>query len=113
MQALDDDLIISAFSPPPGKWHALEYERDRLRLLLEVSESIASHRDVAALFQDLAQRLPRIVPFDYINVVLYDPVHKVMRLHLLVVPETSTFKPEMELPIDQSPAGWFGKVSNP
>ena len=63
MPALDDHLVISAFAPPPAQWHALEHERDRLRLLLEVSESIASHRDVAALFQDLAQRLPRIVPF--------------------------------------------------
>jgi formate hydrogenlyase transcriptional activator len=40
----------------------LEGERDRLRLLLEVSESIASHRDVTALFHDLAERLPRVVP---------------------------------------------------
>jgi hypothetical protein len=46
MRALDDQLVIAAFSPPPAQWHALEYERDRLRLLLEVSESIASHRSL-------------------------------------------------------------------
>ena len=37
------------------------------QMLLEVSESIALHRDLQALFHDLAQRLPCMVPFDYIN----------------------------------------------
>ena len=32
----------------------LSHDRDRLRLLLEVSESIASHRDLDKLFQDLS-----------------------------------------------------------
>ena len=62
----------------------LTHERDRLRLLLEVSESIASHRDLEELFRDLAQRLPQIVPFDYINAVLHEPARDVMRLWLLV-----------------------------
>ena len=48
----------------------LTRDRDRLRLLLEVSESIASHRDLDEFLRDLAhRRLPHIVPFDYINVV--------------------------------------------
>src|SRR2546427_8672749 len=42
----------------------LSHDRDRLRLLLEVSESIASHRDLDELLHDLSQRLPPIVPFD-------------------------------------------------
>jgi predicted homoserine dehydrogenase-like protein len=32
----------------------LSHERDRLRLLLEVSESIAAHRNLNDLFEDLA-----------------------------------------------------------
>ncbi|HEY7531566.1 MAG TPA: GAF domain-containing protein, partial [Nitrospiraceae bacterium] len=62
----------------------LIHDRDRLRLLLEVSESIASHRDLEELFQDLAHRLPEVVPFDYINAILYNPERAVMRLWLLV-----------------------------
>jgi formate hydrogenlyase transcriptional activator len=73
--------------------------------LLEVSEAIALHRDLNALFQDLAQRLPRIVPFDYINLVLHDATRQVMRLHLLVVPEPVTIKPGLELPVNESPGG--------
>src|SRR5881296_2839116 len=83
----------------------LTHERDRLRLLLEVSESIASHRDLVELFHDLAQRLPRIVPFDYINLVLHDPTREVMRLHVLAAPESSTIRPGLELPVDESPGG--------
>jgi formate hydrogenlyase transcriptional activator len=73
--------------------------------LLEISEAIAVHRNLNELFQDLAQRLPRIVPFDFISLVLHDPAREVMRLHSLVAPETSTIRPGLELPIDQSPAG--------
>ena len=88
----------------------LTRERDQLGLLLEVSESIASHRDLNELFQDLAQRLPRIVPFDYINLVLHDPARNVMRLHLLAVPDESTIKPGMEFSVDESPGGFVWKT---
>ena len=88
-------------------------ERDRLRLLLEVSESIASHRDLNELFRDLAQRLPRIVPFDYINLVLHDGPRNVMRLHLLAVPDDSTFQAGMEFPIEESPGGLVWRTQQP
>ena len=88
-------------------------ERDRLRLLGEVSESIASHRDLNELFRDLAQRLPRIVPFDYINLVLHDAARNVMRLQLLVAPVDSTIKAGAEFPVDGSPGGFVWKTQQP
>lgn len=91
----------------------LIHGRDRLRLLLEVSESIASHRDLGELLHDLAQRLPRIVPFDYINVVLHDPVRDVMRLWLLVTSQPSTISPGLETPVDESPGGLVWKTQQP
>lgn len=91
----------------------LKYERDRLRLLLEVTESIASYRDLEALFRDLAQRLPPIVPFDYINVVLHEPSREVMRLWLLVTATPSTISPGLELPVDDSPGGLVWKTQRP
>ena len=81
--------------------------------LFGISEAIAVHGDLNELVQDLAQRLPAIVPFDFINLVLHDPIREVMRLHALVCPETSTIRPGMELPIDQSPAGWVWKSQQP
>src|SRR5438105_1857851 len=91
----------------------LAHERDRLRLLLEVSESIALHRDLGELFHDLAQRLPRLVPFDYINLVLHDPTREVMRLHVLAVPVPGTIRPGLELPVDESPGGLVWKTQQP
>jgi formate hydrogenlyase transcriptional activator len=88
-------------------------ECDRLALLLEVSESIASHRDLGELFHDLAERLPPIVPFDYINLVLHDPARNIMRLHLLVTPEPSTISPGLELPLDGSPGGYVWETQQP
>jgi formate hydrogenlyase transcriptional activator len=96
-----------------GRILSSEEEPDLLnsqyQALLEISEAIAVHRNLNDLFHDLAQRLPRIVPFDFINLVLHDPTREVMRLHTLVAPETSTIRPGLELPIDQSPAGLVWK----
>jgi len=91
----------------------LALDRDRLRLLLEVSESIASHRDLDELFQDLAQRIPQIVPFDYINVVLHDVARNVMRLCFLVTSEPSTFSTGLEIPMDESPGGLVWRTQQP
>src|SRR5262245_4999560 len=85
----------------------------RYEALLGISEAISAHRDLNELFHDLAQRLPRIVPFDIINLVLHDPTREVMRLHTLVAPESTTIRPGMELPIDQSPAGLVVKSQQP
>jgi len=87
--------------------------QNTLPLLLEVSEAIASHRDLNALFHDLAQRIPRIVPFDYINLVLHDPSRNVMRLQLLVVPQETTIKAGEEFPVDESPGGLVWKTQEP
>ena len=91
----------------------LIHGRERLRLLLEVSESIASHRDLEELFRDLAQRLPQIVPFDYINAVLHESTRGVMRLWLLVTATPSTISPGLELSIDESPGGLVWKTQQP
>jgi formate hydrogenlyase transcriptional activator len=92
---------------------ALTRERDRLALLLEVSESIASHRDLGDMFDDLGRRLPRIVPFDYILLLLHDPEHEVMRLHVLSAPEPSTITPRMAWPIDETSAGLAWRTQEP
>ena len=91
----------------------LIHDRDRLRLLLEVTESIASHRDLEELFRDLAHRLPKVVPFDYINAVLHEPALDVMRLWLLVTSIPSTIIPGLEIPVDESPGGWVWKTQQP
>ncbi len=92
---------------------ALSDERDRLQLLLDVTESIASHRDLTRLLEDLAGRLPQLVPFDFINAVLHDPATDKMRLWLLVTSEPSTLRPGLETPIEESPGGLVWKTQQP
>jgi formate hydrogenlyase transcriptional activator len=113
--------------PPGGKgrgWECLNmpdllqrrkslFTRHQYRTLLEVAEAIAAHRDLGALFRDLAARLPRIVPFDYINLVLHDPQRDVMRLQLLVTPEPTTIEEGLELPVATSPGGLVWKTQEP
>jgi len=91
----------------------LARDRDRLRLLLEVTESIASHHDQSLLLADLAKRLPQVVPFDFMNVVRHDPSRDVMRLWLLVTSEQSTIEPGLETPVDESPGGLVWKTQEP
>ena len=53
------------------------FTRERFRTLLDVAEAMALHRDLGESFQELARRLPRIVPLDRINLVLRDPARDV------------------------------------
>ena len=92
---------------------ALVHDRDRLRLLLEVSESIASHRDLADLFHDLAGRLPIVFKFSYILVILHDPERNVMRLHILEAPRPGRITPGVELQIEDSAGGWVWQHQQP
>lgn len=81
--------------------------------LLEVSESIAHHRDLGALFHDLAPRLHRVVQFDYLNLVLYIPETNLMRLHILETGQPQGIHPGMELPVNGTPSGLVFETQQP
>ena len=72
--------------------------------LLEVSRAIVRYRDLATLFQELAQRLHPVVEFDYIALILHDPRENTTRLHLLEAPFPRP--PDAPLPVNESPGGW-------
>jgi formate hydrogenlyase transcriptional activator len=75
--------------------------------LLDVSQAILQHRDLNGLFRDLAVRLRAIVPFDFLNLVLFDAASNTMRLHILEsTTEVEPIVPEMEFPPEDSPSGW-------
>src|SRR5260370_10911456 len=81
--------------------------------LLEVSESIAHHRDLGALFHDLAPRLHRVVQFDYLNLVLHSPETNLMRLHILETGQPHRIHPGMELPVNATPSGLVFETQQP
>jgi formate hydrogenlyase transcriptional activator len=78
--------------------------RDQYDTLLDVTESIASHRDLTELFHDLAQPLCNVIHFDYLSVRLHDPERNVMRIH--IVEKSAPGELVAELPVGESLAGF-------
>jgi formate hydrogenlyase transcriptional activator len=91
----------------------LQFTVERCRALLGVSEAIASHRDLGALFHELAERLPGVVPFDFLTLVLHDPARNVMRLHILESRAPSYVQTSDELPVAESPGGLVWSEQRP
>src|SRR5246500_3504666 len=83
-----------------------EHSRRQLEALLEVSEAIAQQRDLPALFHDLASRLHSVVDFDFLTLILHDPVRNVMRLHILETDHPTDAPIGKELSVDGHPSGW-------
>src|SRR5688572_23158048 len=89
-------------TPPPQEADLLH---SQYQALLEISEAIASHRDLGQLFHDLAPRLHRAVQFDFINLILYEPTRKMMKSHVLETPDPAYVCPDGDCPME-TPAGW-------
>src|SRR4051812_17405257 len=81
------------------------------RDLLSVSEAIASHRDLPALFHELAGRLHDVVRFDYLTLVLHEAATNTMRRHVLEPPEPR--EPTIVLPPEEDPAGLVWQTQKP
>jgi formate hydrogenlyase transcriptional activator len=86
---------------------------ERFRALLDVAEAIASHRDLPRLFHELAQRLPRVVSFDFLVLLLHDAAHGTMRLHILESRVPTTIAAGSELPVDESAGGLVWQTQQP
>jgi formate hydrogenlyase transcriptional activator len=72
---------------------------ERYRALLQVSESIASDRDLPDLFHSLAALLHRLVTFDFICLILPDLASDIVRLHVLESSLPTRIQPGFELPM--------------
>src|SRR5438034_4470846 len=83
------------------------------RALLAVAEVIISHRDLHALFHDLAGRLHQVVRFDYLLLVLHDDARDTMRLHVLETSEPTSAQAGMLTPVHESPAGLVWQTQQP
>src|SRR5437016_9494273 len=83
------------------------------KALLAVAEAIISHRDLPALFHDLAGRLHQVVRFDYLLLVLHDDAHDVMRLHILETSEPTSTRAGLLTPVRESPSGFVWQTQQP
>jgi formate hydrogenlyase transcriptional activator len=98
------DPVISA--PETVLAAPADHSRRQLEALLEVSEAIAQQRDLPALFHDLAVRLHSVVEFDFLTLILHDPVKNVMRLHILETEYRTDAPIGKELSVEGHPSGW-------
>jgi formate hydrogenlyase transcriptional activator len=84
----------------------------QFQTLLEISEAIASQRELDQLFKNLAPRLHRVVEFDFANLILYEPDHKVLKSHVLETPDPAYICPAGECPME-TPGGWVWQTQQP
>jgi formate hydrogenlyase transcriptional activator len=83
------------------------------RALLAVSDAIVSHRDLPALFHELADRLHPVVRFDFLSLVLHDAASNTMRLHVLETVEAVSPGTVIVLPAEADPAGLVWQTQQP
>ncbi len=81
--------------------------------LLELSKAIASHRELSALFHDLACRLQSLFDFSHLGMFLHDAPRNIMRLHLLETCEPTEWQASKEVPMEGSIAGWVWQNQQP
>lgn len=83
----------------------LRDERDRLRLLLDVTQAVVSHLDLRGLFLAIAAGLRRVVPAEYVSLALYDPIRHGWDLQALDFPSSKGYLRErIRVPFDAAPA---------
>jgi formate hydrogenlyase transcriptional activator len=85
----------------------------RYHALLDVAQAITAHHDLNALCRELADRLPRIISVNYIDLSLHDPVKDVMRLHTIQANVPADLVGGHEPPTGGSPAGLVWKTQEP
>jgi formate hydrogenlyase transcriptional activator len=81
--------------------------------LLGVSEAIVAHRDLPALFHELARQLQEVVQFDYLSLVMHDASNSTMRLHVLEAREPISPQPVLVLSLQDDPAGLVWQTQQP
>jgi hypothetical protein len=80
--------------------------------LLAVSEAIVSHRDLSALFHELAGRLHQVVRFDYLAIVLHEEASNTLCLHVLEPPEPTLLSSVTASPVGETSGGFVWRPSN-
>jgi GAF domain-containing protein len=73
--------------------------------VLSLSRSIAGRTDLEALLSGVRESLRRIVSFDHLGLILYDPDSGAMHGHILNEPGNPVIT-SLQMPVEADPAGW-------
>jgi len=92
----------------------LQHERDRLRLLLDLNNRVASSLDLPEFFQAISSELRRVFECDCVSLALPERDGANLRLSVLDFPESRGFaRKETMIVIDGSPAGEVFRTGRP
>ena len=105
LNGLKSTYILKRVNDQTIERQEMDLLHSQYQALLEISEAIASHRDLDQLFHELAPRLHRVVQFDFANLILYEPALKVMKSHVLETPDPAYVCPSGECPME-TPGDW-------
>ena len=84
----------------------LQNERDRLGLLLEITNTIVSSLDLHELLNAVSASLKRLVPHEYASLSLYDRETQRLQIHALDFPVSKGLLREgLWVPVEGSPTG--------
>src|SRR5215813_2150077 len=86
---------------------------ERYQALLEVTQAISVQRDLDDLFNDLAQRLPRVVHVNFVGLCLHDPEQNVMRLRTIQANVPADLVGGHVEPVDETPSGLVWQTQVP
>jgi formate hydrogenlyase transcriptional activator len=81
-------------------------ERDRLRMLLDVTNAVVSKLEFRQLFEAISASFRKLLECEYVSLALYDPQTRRMTIRALDFPGGKGFiQEEMDFPLEHTPAG--------
>src|SRR6185369_11531685 len=91
----------------------LRHERDRLQLLLDVNNALASTLDRRALFSAVSACLRRVVAHEYTSLAVYDATQNALDVWAIEFAVKGLIREHTLVPIDGSPAGMAFRAGKP
>src|SRR6516164_4840665 len=92
----------------------VRHEKDRLKLLLDVTNQVVSNLQLRDLLRAISASVRRVMQCDCISLALPDPDGAHLRLSILDFPASKGFaREEAVIPIDGSPAGQVFRSGKP
>jgi formate hydrogenlyase transcriptional activator len=84
----------------------LARERDRLQVLLQISNLLVTSRELPDLLRDIVATLERVIHHDFTSLALLDPLTGLLKIHALDFPgRQGLIKEETPVSLDASPSG--------
>jgi formate hydrogenlyase transcriptional activator len=85
---------------------ALQHEKERLQVLLEINATLVMNRDLEKLFPEISRFMRKVIGHDFASVALYDEAAQALSLYPLASPLTQGLVgTDTTLPVKETPAG--------